>query len=538
MIRVIVVDDEYKVCQLICQLIQWEELDMELIGTASNGTEALQMIEVEKPDLVITDIRMPGYDGLELLKRAQEFQLDLEFIIISGHSHFEYARTAIQYGVSDYILKPINQETLNATLMKAQKRYIKKEKLIEASHKQKVKQKEDEAKIRDMLWRDVELQTLGDDIGQINNKYHYHFQKGLFQIFLIRVDLFDNKDMNILYTNHVLDLLHSKVVLFLEKLIRPLCIEVETFYKEGQIIGILNYFPEKQQKMREELLSLGNLLSMELQVFEYIRLHLSLSKVTADIRKISNCFDEAERAMGQRLFSRDHILLEEIPEDIEFERESLYKTVSMVMKQGMDIQSPEKINESIQILEKEAFKLSLNGRQQLQLVKDAYRIFLLSSVFQNEYNFADKDEKEAEFDERVKLCSDIKQVYKFLCENAQKDLEDARVWEDKEKNRPIVQAEQYIKENYRKALSLDEVSSQVGFSVSYFSTLFRKRTGKTFLEYLMDIRIEQAKILLRETRGTIESICREVGCNDYKRFSKTFKKVTGVSPKEYRGLYS
>ena len=124
MIRVIVADDEYKVCQLICQLIDWEGLGMRLIGTASNGLEALQMIEAEKPDLVLTDIRMPGFDGMELLKRARTVKADMEFIIISGYSHFEYAQTAIRYGVSDYILKPVNKETLNATLQKVRQRYL------------------------------------------------------------------------------------------------------------------------------------------------------------------------------------------------------------------------------------------------------------------------------------------------------------------------------------------------------------------------------------------------------------------------------
>ena len=84
MIRVIVADDEYKVCQLICQLIHWDALGMQLVGTASNGIEALQMIETEKPDLVLTDIRMPGYDGMELLKRARQANPGMEFIIISG----------------------------------------------------------------------------------------------------------------------------------------------------------------------------------------------------------------------------------------------------------------------------------------------------------------------------------------------------------------------------------------------------------------------------------------------------------------------
>ena len=111
-------------------------------------------------------------------------------------------------------------------------------------------------------------------------------------------------------------------------------------------------------------------------------------------------------------------------------------------------------------------------------------------------------------------------------------------WYEAEKMRPINQAKQYIQEHYAESLSLEEVSSQAGFSSSYFSTLFRKETGKNFLEYLTDVRIEEAKRLLRRSGDTIEQIGKAVGMNDYKRFSKTFKKITGISPKEYRNLYS
>ena len=125
MIRVVVADDEYKICQLICQLIDWKKLDMELVGIGSNGIEALKMIEIKKPDLLLTDIRMPGYDGIELLKRARKINSKIEIIIISGYSDFEYAQTAIQCGVCDYILKPINRDLLNTTLQKIRNVFLK-----------------------------------------------------------------------------------------------------------------------------------------------------------------------------------------------------------------------------------------------------------------------------------------------------------------------------------------------------------------------------------------------------------------------------
>lgn len=116
--KAIIADDEKLICRLIETLIDWESLDMEIVGKAENGLEALRMVEELHPHLLITDIRMPGCDGLELIRQARELSPNIEIVIISGYAHFEYAKTAIAYGVGSYILKPVNQAELNKTLQK------------------------------------------------------------------------------------------------------------------------------------------------------------------------------------------------------------------------------------------------------------------------------------------------------------------------------------------------------------------------------------------------------------------------------------
>lgn len=220
MIRVLVADDEEKVCQLICKLIHWEELEMKLVGTASNGIGALQMIEAEHPDLVLTDIRMPGYDGMELLKRARIQNPDMEFIIISGYSHFEYAQTAIRYGVSDYILKPVNEEALNATLQKVRQRYMEHQVLTEKNLEQKKQQVLDQARVRETLWMDLEYARIPRNMEALNEKYWYHFQEGKFRTFLIQADVKNNENLSENYADNVMELVNSKVPGLFEKLKR------------------------------------------------------------------------------------------------------------------------------------------------------------------------------------------------------------------------------------------------------------------------------------------------------------------------------
>ena len=116
MLRVIIADDEVRICKLIQILADWEKLGMEVVGVANSGLDALALIRTLSPDILITDIRMPGCDGLAVISEAKAMLPELEVIIISGYAQFDYARTAIQYGVGEYLLKPINKDDLSVII--------------------------------------------------------------------------------------------------------------------------------------------------------------------------------------------------------------------------------------------------------------------------------------------------------------------------------------------------------------------------------------------------------------------------------------
>ena len=116
MFTVLICDDEIRICKLIKNLIDWDQLSLRLIKFVHSGPEALSAIISEKPDIVITDIRMPDFDGLELIRKTRELNIHAHFIIVSGYKHFEYAHSALKYEVFDYLLKPINEVDLNSAL--------------------------------------------------------------------------------------------------------------------------------------------------------------------------------------------------------------------------------------------------------------------------------------------------------------------------------------------------------------------------------------------------------------------------------------
>ena len=108
--QVLIADDELRICELIFRLIDWEALGMSVIAVAHDGRETIKIIKNEMPDIVITDIRMPGYNGVDVIRIGKEYNSDIQFIIISGYSQFDYAQNAIHYGVSDYLLKPVKRK--------------------------------------------------------------------------------------------------------------------------------------------------------------------------------------------------------------------------------------------------------------------------------------------------------------------------------------------------------------------------------------------------------------------------------------------
>lgn len=116
--KVLIIEDEKRIGELLLRLIDWESLGFELLGYVCDGYEGYQKICRERPEIVITDIRMPTMTGLEIIAKVREEEIPCHFIVISGYQQFEYAKTALQYQVDDYLLKPINKEELTLTLEK------------------------------------------------------------------------------------------------------------------------------------------------------------------------------------------------------------------------------------------------------------------------------------------------------------------------------------------------------------------------------------------------------------------------------------
>ena len=186
MISVLIVDDEPAVCRLLRHLIRWEELDMTLSGFVYDGQEALELLEEKKPDIVITDICMPGKSGLELIQESQCRGYDISYIIISGYREFKFAKQAISLGVEDYLLKPLKEQEVNQILYRIGNQ-IRKKKTEEVQQIQNVKKLEKSIRQRGM---ELLLYQINENQGlsMWNQQYCFCFQSELFQVWMIRID--------------------------------------------------------------------------------------------------------------------------------------------------------------------------------------------------------------------------------------------------------------------------------------------------------------------------------------------------------------
>ena len=142
-----------------------------------------------------------------------------------------------------------------------------------------------------------------------------------------------------------------------------------------------------------------------------------------------------------------------------------------------------------------------------------------------------------EMEERLWLCADVHDVLQIRRENICQQIRRLETERSLRETRPISDAKRYIQQHYQEALRLEDVSSAVGFNTTYFSTLFKKETGQNFVDYLTELRINKAKELLSGDDLSVQDVAEMVGYQDLKYFSKLFKRITGVSPSDYKKLY-
>lgn len=535
MLKVLIADDERKVCQLIEKLVDWRAMDMEVIAVESNGIDALERIREYKPEIAITDIRMPGYDGLELIRLGKEANPRMEFIIISGYRHFEYAQTAIQYGVSAYLLKPIKKEELVRELSKIHEQFRKKTEQLTYEEQVKLTMKSDEEMLRmsfmaDLVYRKNKL-LLRDSLEKINQEFHYRFQPGEFCAYIIKLD------GQILNDTENLKFMADKISVMMEELFGACTYDYGTYMLGSFLYFILNYDPAGRMNVRKQVRALMDEIVVQSSILEGLTVTLAAGEAGSGTEVLEASLKNARLLIEERLVAGTGRFLEGVMDTTgAFTESSLFTQFNRQMSQALESLDVSVVRDTMVALKDSMLsERTITGHEILQMTKEVCNLYLF---FMKNNKIPIREDFIEDYNVGADNCASAAQLFDYLIAKITESYENAAERKKQEDNRPIRLAKQYIQKHYEEPLTLEELSAVVGLSPTYLSTVFKKDTGMTFLEYLSKVRMDMAKKLLKETNDTVAAVCRQVGYSDVRHFTKTFTKYSGLKPNEYRKLYS
>lgn len=528
MLRVIIADDEERICQLICALADWERLDMEVAGVAHNGVDALDLVRQETPDILITDIRMPGMAGLEVIRRAKEDIPWLEVIIISGYAQFDYAQTAIQYGVGEYLLKPINKEALNSTLGRLAQNCRSRQQAQENMQRLESTSNDGRKRLRESLPAALLAGSfaIGGD-ADMARQYGYASRHDTWQCFLLKTDC----DLEA-FSAHSLGIVQEKARDILMPLLGDCTGDCVMGAKDTVLLGIIDSAESARSEVRRALREGLNLLVAQKNLFGEIAFSLALGQGVASPAALPESLENVQLLLGDRLLEGTGRLLEGETAPSGFPADRLLASYAREIARAVDVLDADEAQRAVHNLAlATAAHPGVRGFELIRLAQDAGGMFIA------QLGVEDRQQEQASFRASLDQANHTEALFECLRLLHVRLLTAEQARRKDQDERPIRMAKQYIQSHFAEPITLEEVAAAIGFSPNYFSTLFKKEVGEGFAKYLTHVRMEQARSLLRETRLSVAEVCRQAGFGDIKHFNRTFRAETGLTPGEYRKLY-
>lgn len=535
MIKVLIADDELRICELIFRLIDWESLGMSVIAVAHDGRETIKIIKNEMPDIVITDIRMPGYNGVDVIRIGKEYNSDIQFIIISGYSQFDYAQNAIHYGVSDYLLKPVKAEELTKALLRIKNRIDKNNQMYSQVKKAWTLEQQNRRLYREQLIMEIAhgkgFDVLTKDMNTLNEQYKYEFIPGFFTIVIVKADglNFEEKTES--------SFLYEKIQQSLSFAFAPVMQEMQgTMLDNGTYIFLFNYENEYAE-IESQIHRLLNQMLLQKDVFKKLHLTIGLGKRVNCLVEVGKSYETAYLAIKDRILVGTDRIIEGKEKIVVQDYKDYFLHTVRELENVVENLDDKRISDIIQewgtALSKDK---EINGYQIEQSAKALVNSYLLS-MQKNNYTLDEDDNLLKDFMKSIENCISLGEIQELLSGTLEQSLSEYRHKRALSGSKPIRDAKEYIRNNLAGNLTIQEVSEYVGYSSAHFSVRFKQECGITFSDYVMESRIEKSKELLKNTRETIESIAAAVGYSDVKSFTKNFKKYTEVKPSQYRKIY-
>ena len=542
MLKIFLAEDEVVIRETIKKMIPWEELGFELVGEAADGEMALPLLIRQKPDLLITDIKMPFMDGLTLARLAKKEIPGLKVVILSGYDDFNYAKQAIGIGVEDYLLKPITKNALIERLSEIRSRYEHEKTQKEYYEKfQREMQAYEKNSSRDFFEALVGGSMDMMEVYKRAEKLGLDIVAEAYNVLIFTMncdeDFSGQRDEYSSWEAESLELLenffagHSSAMLFRSNI-----------FSYGVLLkGQRETIEENTRECVDEI---RKILSRQDGRREWF---LAVGQSVERLSQIQKSYHTASRAFSQRYLYDENILYYDEMETMEHPGGQA-ETEDNAYLQKVDVNA---LNPAI------LQKFLSNGLQEEteNFVKDyfyaigqepmeslVFRNYVILNVRFSVISFikglgCDTNEMESADTEEV-LAESGKNMESAIA-YAKKMISQAIEIRDQNsgnKNRSILKtAVDFIDSHYMdEEISLNTVANVANVSSNHFSALFSQNMGQTFIEYLTTLRMNKAKELLRCTGMRSSEIAGEIGYKDAHYFSYLFKKTQGMTPSDYR----
>lgn len=503
MYKVMLVDDEKLITEGLKNLIDWEKLNLEVVATANNGEEALRKLKEEKVHIVITDINMPVMTGLDLIKEVKGKDNKTNFIILSGYDEFSYAKKAIEYGVDSYILKPIDEEELEKTLIKLLAR-------IEKSKKEK----------KDVLYKNTKLLQFingkinKEEILKIEDELNIPLRGKSYTVSSIILNK-KNEDGRYINIDEIIEEYSGKNYELLHKFDGQ-TILINSWDLDIKNEDILKYFNFIKDKLIEKI---------EGDVF------IAVGDVTKDIDLLKNSLNSSNKLKKYILTEGTNICL--TSEDVtnikdyktNFSKEIERLNKIIIEKDGSGAKMfLEGLIDDIALTPKNIYDLSI-------------RVVMLIDKISDEFKVDKKYVKDSLSSNIVELCSESTRdsIKAFLASEIEELI--SVMYSTTKRYSPVVsQIISNIEERYSEELSLKTLAYQYNINSSYLGRIFTKEVGMSFSDYLNKVKNTKAKELILETNMKINDIAKAIGYTDTSYFYRKFKKYYGICPSTLREM--
>jgi two-component system response regulator YesN len=510
--------------------MNWVEQGIEVVGVSSNGEEGLKLINELRPDLVITDIRMPRMDGLSMLRAVLEENRICKVILISGYADFDYAQQAVQLGAFDFVVKPFSAEEIMAAVLRAKAAI-----LTERSKRLNLREMENKLRESMPVLRQeyfallVSHRTSWEEAAERWDFLNIELHPQGFAVMLIEVDHFRERVAEL--SVREMELIRFSVLNVLRETVAEYTRSVVYRARHDRYLAILN------DTGSFSAIAIAEQCCRNMEQYTKFTISVGVGSRVDGISELPDSYRQAQQALAHHLFTEGNaaILYEDIhqsgsqePLALEYKDELLLALRSGNVDRTSAILAA--ISDTLQRLtsrQNPNYLLSLYDELAASAIRTFYELIPYADIQPLIQTF-----RSVQGASGTPLAT-LQQQLLVLCREGT-DL--VRRNSLSEGQKVIYQAIDYIKSRLSEELTVSQCAAQVHLSASYFSSLFKRVTGMTVTQYTTAERIHKAKQLLVEG-AQVQEVATAVGYEERRYFSEMFKKITGQTPSEFRAGY-